>query len=177
MKNYIIIAVFILFVLGCHDSKYQYQTSLMLLLDHTDSVPVYPTGKEISALLEYSQNPWKGSQVGITTITDKDINTWELINIKTEDEILGNKNKRLLKIDHFEHTIDTTLQTFKNLPNKVCNHSIIYRPIVSALNTLTKTTAERKICIISSNFYENNNTLNFYSPKPYRYYKISLPLL
>jgi len=147
---------------GCKKDLPLFNSTVFLLVDRTDDIPVTPTGRNLVELIELDKNPFNGAQVCLTIISDIEHGKWDLINLESENELSGNNTRRKLQIHAFERRLDTAIQNTRDTTLKVTNHSIIYKPMAEALEKLRQVSTTKKVLILASNLYENSS-ISYYS--------------
>jgi len=147
---------------ACNKSSNPYDTAMIVMVDETDPLPVYPTAQTLLAPFTLGENPWQGLQIKLVGITDKDINATETISLPKEDRLTGNITIRLAKVQRFSNELQSRIAVFDSI--RTFPHSIIFRSIATQAASLANIPANSHYLLIYSNLIENSE-VNFYNPK------------
>jgi hypothetical protein len=150
--------------LGCSNAPTGLDTAMVIIVDKTDPLLVYPTTDDVSVHLGLKQDIWQGIQVTVTCISDKDVNDTEVITLEKESRWAGNTTLRKAQVAHF---IDELRKALGQTTGKESlGHSIIYRSVAKQLNELKTARANKKYLLIYSDLMENDG-VNFYDPETF----------
>ncbi|QEM12977.1 hypothetical protein [Mucilaginibacter rubeus] len=157
----ITIAMSIVFI-GCKKPSNPYDTTMTVMIDETDSLPVYPTSQALLAPFKLAENPWQGLQITLVGITDKDVNATQIVSLPKEDRLTGNIAIRREKVKRFSSELQAELIRFDS--TRSYSHSIIFRAIAHQATLLAERSFSNRYLLIYSNLRENSE-VNFYNPQ------------
>ena len=141
------------------DQKEGTDKDIIIAIDYTDSLLLYPKTDDVLKLTGLDNNPWQGIKLEITGISDKDMNQAKSFYLPSQMRLTGNKQQRAAQVEKFSKEIGLYLNQVRY--TKELNHSIIYRSLAQCLNKLTLDKSKQKQLIVYSNLMENSD-VNFY---------------
>ncbi|TWI96807.1 hypothetical protein JN11_03920 [Mucilaginibacter frigoritolerans] len=147
---------------ACNKPKAVYDTTMTVLVDQTDRLPVYPTVDMLLAPFNLDQNPAQGIEIKLCAISDKDVNKTETVSLPKEDVWQGNPIIRHARIEQFKEELQKHLSSLDSI--RTFQHSIIFRNIAEQATLLSKRDVQRRILLIFSNLMENSE-VRFYNPQ------------
>jgi hypothetical protein len=158
ITKYLLVAAASLFA-SCAVHHSDIDTDLVIVLDRTDKLSLYPTAEAITSQLGLPNNPWQGIRIRVTYISDKDLNQTTVVELAKENEWTGNKEIRAATIAHFKIQLVKCFAAMR--PIATLPRSIIYRAVIKQANNLAASTAQNKYLLVYSNLVENSE-VSFY---------------
>ena len=143
------------------------KTNISVISDHTDIFIATPKVEEIKSKYNLKNSIWDEGIFRLIDVTDLNINKVQQTKLESENFLLGNKYKRIKKVDSFYSNINTIITNSLNEPIGKDN-SAIYIPIVKELNQLSQSNAQTKILFIYSDLMENTNEISFYDESTFK---------
>ncbi len=143
-------------------------TDIFLLVDTTDLLSPYPQSKPLLALYDFADYKDQAARFRFTCITDRQLNAvleYSLPGVvpgkvNPEDEGEGRENNVVDFFIKVEGTIDSVVKHCRYL--RTLPYSECFRTISHELQTLTNSSASRKILIVFSNLRENSDIFSCY---------------
>ena len=166
IRHYMYLFYILSICTGCADaSKKSEDKAIIIAIDYTDSLLLYPTSYDVLHYTRLDINPWQGVNLEIMGISDKDVNISKTFNIPSGNRLIGNIQQRTAIIEKFKLDVDQYLK--KTQYKKELAHSIIYRTIVSCINRLSSMKSAEKQLVVYSNLMENSD-MNFYDSTTFK---------
>ena len=159
INNICVIYILNIFMACMGDQKEGTDKDIIIAIDYTDSLLLYPKTDDVLNLTGLDNNPWQGVKLEITGISDKDMNQSKSFYLPSQMRLTGNKQQRAAQVEKFSNEIGLYLKQVRY--TKELNHSIIYRSLVQCLNKLALDKSKQKQLIAYSNLMENSD-VNFY---------------
>ncbi len=148
---------------SCSDSEpATYDTTIIVLIDQTDPLVVYPDVKKIMGYTGFTDDIWTSATVTVSTLTDMNISPEYSLSIPSESKWLGNKSARQSDIEAFTNELTQKLDTLRPLSFQPLRRSVILVPLITHLNALAEQKGDRHI-LVYSNLFENSS-FSFYDP-------------
>ena len=160
LNNYLLLMMSI--SLGCGTESRPIDKAMIIAIDRTDPLLLYPNAETISAQLGLKQDIWQGIEVTVVFIQDRDAGESKRITLAWESKWTGNTTIRKAKVEQFKKELRAALVPIKS-PGSL-GHSIIYRNIAKGLIVLSACQATKKYLLVYSDLMENDQ-LNFYKPQ------------
>lgn len=148
--------------ISCKKPSNSFDTAMTVMIDETDSLPVYPTSQALLAPFKLADNPWQGLQITLIGITDKDVNAAKVLSLPKEDRLTGSISVRRAKVQRFIRELQADLIRFDS--TRSYSHSIIFRAIAHQATVLAERSFSNRYLLIYSNLRENSE-VNFYNPQ------------
>lgn len=134
-------------------------TEVTLMFDQTDRQHVHPSAEAILAPFKLNVNPWQGLQITIVPISDKDVNTVDIVSLPSENRLTGNITIRRVNIRRFAQHLRQSIASLDSV--HTLPRSIIFRAIEKQAESLAKRPAARHVILVYSDLMENSE-LSFY---------------
>ena len=158
----LLIGLIVSLTIACKKHQPEYDKDITLVIDRTDKMTAYPTAQGNILVLDFEGHPWQAVRVTVTNISATDINNSTTITLAGESEWMGNLDIRKAKIKRFKQKLSALLTIACTATT--CDHSIIYRSIAKASNSLAKCDATERWLVVASDLKENSS-INFYSAR------------
>jgi hypothetical protein len=139
-----------------------YYKEVAILIDDTDSLRRYPDADIIAHYMKLYEEPWLGSRIAVSVISDNDMNPANYVSIPPENALFGNSEIRKATITKAKKRLAEILDSVSTV-RKGRSHSVIYRTIARHLNRLAESKATMRACFIYSDFMENES-VSFLDP-------------
>jgi len=148
-------------LIACKKPSNPYDTAITVMVDETDTLPVYPTTQTLLSPFKLSDDPWQGMQISLVGIADKDVNAIITVSLEKEDRLTGNLTIRRAKVQRFITELQNAVATFR--PHK-CPRSIIFRAVAEQATQLANSAANKRYLLVFSDLLENSE-VSFYNPQ------------
>ena len=161
----IIVLTAMLLLAGCTKINFKPQTTeVSEIVDITDPLIAKPKPDDSVALFNLNNNIWEGGVFRLMYITNVSYNPMFETKIDAENEWLGNKFQRAIKVKKFYSDINQIISG-ATMQETCKDNSAVYFPIASELNRLSQSTADKKFLLVYSDLMENTSTMSFYDSK------------
>lgn len=166
IRHYMYLFYILSICTSCADaSKNRGDKAIVIAIDYTDSLLLYPTSNDVLHLTELDINPWQGVTLEIIGISDKDVNISKTFNMPSGNRLIGNIQQRTALVEKFKLDVDQYLKQTQY--KRELEHSIIYRTIANCLNKLSSIKSVEKQLVVYSNLMENAE-VDFYDSTTFK---------
>jgi len=146
---------------ACNEQPSPFDTALTIMVDETDTLPVYPSVTTLLTPFKLKEQPWQSLEITALGIEDKDITTAETITLPKENPITGNPIIRQARLARFAALLQGRLAAIDSVRSRP--RSIVFRAVAQQAALLANRTAAHRYLLVYSDLMEHSN-VNFYDP-------------
>ena len=157
----IILLSIAILLIGC-TSNQSITTQTVVLLDVTDKFLSRPVSNDILNLYGFNQNQYNGGIFQLTDLSNVSFNTVQEVKVTKVNHWLSNQLQRENEIDSFNNGVSNIISQAELTPAGK-NNSSIYFPVVTAMNKLAQSNADKKYMLVYSDMMENTPQITFYN--------------
>ncbi len=173
------ITLVVILAVGCrkHTPSVEHITQIVVINDQTDRLILRPEAEPIVSLFGFNDDLEQGATLRLLSLTDKKLNNLEVLNLP--DAATSSKESRTDDIRSREAMItgflNTSRREIKSFSETACDSGLrqseCYATIANQLEYLAGSHAVRRVLLIYSNLFENQDAFSIYKPDDFRLLK------